>query len=146
MTPPPIASPHVAEEAPSKAPFLGLRVFVAVDLVVLLLSPLSAVFSTDTHKASWPITLGFFAIYIPLWCLLLWRLWHGSGVARAIFWWVNAVSLALVLAEGFHLDHLPLWLQWINYGTTGFLVFGLVWLHLPGVKAHFRREGVSEPG
>lgn len=146
MTPPPIASPHVAPEAPTKPPFLGLRVFIAVDLAVLLAMPLNSVFSTHPHR-SWAITIGFFAVYIPLWCLLLWRLWHGAGIARAIFWWVNAVSFVIPLfsAEGFRMPWLPLWLRGLNYAMEAFVLFGLVWLQLPGVKAHFRRGRESEP-
>lgn len=136
MTPPPIASPHVAEEAPSKPPFPGLQVFVALDVVSLLLVPLNALYIP--HK-SWAATIVVYAIFMALWGWLLWHLWRGSGVARAIFWWTNALSMAYALHKGVNVN-LPMWLHVINFLNRAFLAFGLVWLQLPGVKAHFRRE------
>lgn len=140
MIPPPIADPHSYEEpfAP-KPPFLGLRIFVFCDLAVLLVSPLDAVFSTNPHRALIS-AVGFQVIYMSLWCLLLWYLWRGLGIARAIFLWVNAFLFLPVPFVGFALEWTPLWLKWLNYLGDLFILGGMLWLHLPEVKAHFRRE------
>ncbi|BCM90383.1 hypothetical protein IAD21_02235 [Abditibacteriota bacterium] len=137
---PPIASPHVYEEKrPPKPPFRGLRIFIVADLVVLMIVPLTSICQNQPHK-SWAVIITFYALYLPLWCLLLWHLWRGSGIALAIFWWTNVISVLFFLLNGFKIEGLPQWLQYINFAGEGFVIFSLIWLQLPGVKAHFRRD------
>lgn len=140
MTPPPIASPHGNEEPlRAKPPFRGLKVFVGVDAAFLLVGALSSIALSHTHKQQ-VLTLGVIAVYVSLWGVLLWRLWHGSGVARAVFCWVNGASLLFGWFGNAHQQGVPTATRLFGYVTQTFLIFGLIWLQLPGVKAHFQRE------
>lgn len=124
---------------PFKPPFRGLRRFVAVSALVLLISPLNLFYSPDSDGLrDWNI--GFFSVVIPLWSVLLWRLWHGSAVARTISWWVAAVALFNSAVGGVNHEGLPKWALWFDDASYVFPLFALIWLQLPGVKAHFRRE------
>ncbi len=141
MTFPPIASPHGDEEPlPFKPPFRGLRIFVALDAAFLLLGALSSIslFLSRAHQQQ-AFAVGIVAVYVVLWSLLLWRLWHSSGVARAIFCWVNGASLLWSVFSHTH-RAVPLASRWFGHVNQVFLALALIWLQLPDVKAHFRRE------
>lgn len=140
MTPPPIASPHGEEPSRAKPPFLGLRVFVTFNAFYLLVSPLNSFFWPDPNTSQ-SFNLGFFAVVIPLWGALLWRLWHGSRWAWSIYWWATVFGLT-ISAFGDNDRHAPLptWARLLDDSSYVFSFLALVWLLLPGVKAHFRRE------
>jgi len=137
---PPIASPHdTAKRETDIVPFRGLKIFVAVGAVFLLLTPLLSWYSPHAHShPAFYIVLD--AVDLVLWGLLLWRLWSLSPVARGIFWWLNALSLVFLVFRHSHDPVMPLWVHRVVVAKRWFLLFGLVWLQLPGVKAHFRRE------
>jgi len=137
---PPIASPHDASpREPDKPPFRGLKIFVAAGAVSLLRSPLDSWYSPRSH-AHPAFHVVFYGTFIVIGGLLLWRLWFGSPVARALFWWINALLLVFAVFKHSHNPTLPVWVHWVGVANRAFLLFGLVWLQLPGVKAHFRRE------
>ena len=146
MTPPPIADPRAVEEkAPTKTPFRGLKVFIALSAVFSFALPLSSLYSPDPDGIR-TLVFGILGVFMVLWALLLWRLWHGSNVARTIYWALSVlVTLKKIgsLREGLQHGPMPIrvdWLDYIFYACYAFLLFALVWLQLPGVRSHFRRD------
>lgn len=139
---PPIASPHETKSLPRKTPFRGLQIFVVADAVLGMASLFGSYNSPSSPMSRSEIgEIAFFVgIVVVLWVWLLWRLWCGSNGARTLFWCISAAAVTSMVFFGFDNQSAPVWVRWIDSTQAEFLVFGLVWLQLPGVKAHFRRD------
>ncbi len=139
---PPIASPHETKSLPRKTPFLGLQIFVATDAFLGIGSLFGSYNSPSSPLSRSEIgeIVFFVGIVVVLWVWLLWRLWCRSNGARTLFWCISAAGIISTAFLGFENQSAPVWVRWIDYTQAAFLLFGLVWLQLPGVKRHFRRD------
>ncbi len=139
--PPPIARPHEAPTSPTKAPFRGIQLFVAADALLGIGSLVGSYNSPSSPLSRAEIgEIAFFVgAVVVLWVLLLWKMWSGSNVARLLFWFLSVGAVISLVCFGFDNENAPFWVRAIDTAQAAFLSFALVWLLLPGVKAHFRR-------